>query len=90
MSTWQPAPPTTTPAPVHCLLILTQPEFTLHKPEPEDCELVVVALRDHCRLQLTFRQFLLAESAGCASEHLAVDGRRFCGTQPAGQTGQTQ
>ncbi len=62
----------------------------MYKPASDFCEIVVFALAGHCQLELTFRQFWLVDSAGCASEHLQVDGRSFCGHLAAGQTGVTR
>jgi hypothetical protein len=59
----------------------------VYKPASDFCEVVVFALAGHCQLELTFWQFWLVDSAGCADEHLQVDGRSFCGHQAAGQTG---
>jgi hypothetical protein len=75
------------PVPDHCLLLLTTPQFSISKPVGERCELAVIALTDHCWLELTFTQFYLADSPGCLSEYLEIDGQRYCGHQPAGVTG---
>jgi hypothetical protein len=69
------------------LIFLTTADFTISKPESDLCELVVIALEGHCRLDLTFQQFALADSPGCANEHLEIEGWRYCGCHPAGQTG---
>ncbi len=74
------------PAP-QCPIFISEAKFEVYKPASDFCEIVVFALAGHCQLELTFRQFWLVDSPGCASEHLQVDGRSFCGHQAAGQTG---
>ncbi len=74
------------PAP-QCPIFISDAKFEVYKPASDFCEIVVFALAGHCQLELTFRQFWLVDSAGCADEHLQVDGRSFCGHQAAGQTG---
>ena len=75
------------PPPDHCLVLLTAAIFSISKPEADLCELAVIAMPNSCRLELTFETFWLADSPGCASEFLDIEGRRYCGQLPAGLKG---